>query len=124
MVRENKLLQFINCRLRLTMQDGRILIGQLLAYDKYMNLVMADVEEIRSSKSSSDPIKRTLGFIVLRGKHITSFTAEGVPIPVDANRLRISAASLIAGTRPAEASALNLPPPGAVPLAKPSNDMF
>jgi len=81
------------------MDDGRQLTGQMLAFDKHMNLVLADTEEFRRVKSrSKKPTapgsapapeveveeKRTLGLIIIRGTHVVSLTAEGPP-PADAS---------------------------------------
>lgn len=131
MPKQNKLMQLVKSRLRLTLLDGRILVGQLLAYDKHLNLVLADVEEFRTTKATSkksndstnnvisEPSqqRRSLGFLVLRGKHIVSMVPEGVP---DVNRARIPAASqmgraattLRSGTVPAPGAPVMGPPPG------------
>jgi hypothetical protein len=37
-----KMLSLINYRLRVTLNDGRQLTGQMLAFDPHMNLVLAD----------------------------------------------------------------------------------
>lgn len=75
------------------MADSRQLTGTLLAFDKHMNVVLADTEEFRRIKrkpakaaSSQTPTvseeKRTLGLIILRGLHIVSLSVEGPP-PAD-----------------------------------------
>eukprot|EP00920_Eleutheroschizon_duboscqi_P031572 GHVT01076140.1.p1 GENE.GHVT01076140.1~~GHVT01076140.1.p1 ORF type:complete len:183 (-),score=45.77 GHVT01076140.1:741-1289(-) len=83
-----------------------MLVGTFLAFDRHMNMVLADCEEYRrvqvkassgsSSASGSSPggaaaasavvmedkeIKRSLGFLLLRGENIVSFTAEAPPAP-------------------------------------------
>ncbi|KAG1876608.1 small nuclear ribonucleoprotein [Suillus subalutaceus] len=42
-----KMLGLINWRLKVTINDGRALTGQMLAFDRHMNLVLADCEEFR-----------------------------------------------------------------------------
>ena len=94
----------VNYRLRVTMSDSRVLTGQMLAFDKHMNLVLADCEEFRKVKSkakSNNPteqeMKRTLGLVILRGETIISISIDGPPPPsIDDARAR--GASLLAGT--------------------------
>ena len=38
---------YINYRMRITTNEGRVIIGTFLAYDKYMNIILADSEEFR-----------------------------------------------------------------------------
>ena len=42
-----KMAQYVNYRMRVTMADARVIIGTFLAYDKYMNIILADSEEFR-----------------------------------------------------------------------------
>ncbi|KDE02788.1 hypothetical protein MVLG_06681 [Microbotryum lychnidis-dioicae p1A1 Lamole] len=92
-----KLASIINYRVKVTLNDTRTLIGQLLAFDKYMNLVLAECEEFRRVKSSAskaaavpgvtiededdgeDEMKRTLGLVILRGETIVTLTVQGPP---------------------------------------------
>ncbi|CAM6000015.1 unnamed protein product [Sphagnum balticum] len=79
----SKFLQWIDFRVRITIQDGRMMVGTFLAFDKHMNIVLADTEEYRITKSGKTgvqkQIKRTLGLVIIRGENIISLTAEAPP---------------------------------------------
>lgn len=76
---------YINWRLRVHLSDTRVLRGTLLAFDRHMNLVLADCEEyrtIRGKKENPDrEEKRSLGLVVLRGENVISVHAEAPPLP-------------------------------------------
>ena len=84
------MLSLINWRLKITLNDGRALVGQMLAFDKHMNLVLADCEEFRRVRPKKKPgeseagpeqeIKRTLGLVILRGEVVVSLSVEGPPV--------------------------------------------
>lgn len=78
--------------MRITIHDGRSFVGTFLAFDKKMNVVLADCNEYRklkqNSKASKNTIpgisaekelKRELGLVVLRGINIVSMHIEGPP---------------------------------------------
>ena len=74
------MLQFINWSMRATLDDGRTLVGRFLAFDKHMNLVLADCEEFRTTKKASQQ-KRALGLVLLRGECVISIAVEAPPPP-------------------------------------------
>lgn len=39
-----KMMQWINYRVRIIVTDGRQMVGNLLAFDKHMNMVLSDTE--------------------------------------------------------------------------------
>uniref|UniRef100_A0A8H7TKM6 Sm protein B n=1 Tax=Bionectria ochroleuca TaxID=29856 RepID=A0A8H7TKM6_BIOOC len=95
--KQGKMAGYINWRMRVTLNDGRSMTGQMLAFDKHMNLVLADTEEFRRVKrrqnkssapgaSSGQTVeteeKRTLGLTIVRGAHIISLSVESPP-PAD-----------------------------------------
>lgn len=96
------------------MRDGRQLVGQMLAFDKHMNLVLADCEEFRRVKrkakaagapgaaSTSQQMveteeKRMLGLAIIRGATVVSCAVDGPPPSDPAARLGTSAPSGAAG---------------------------
>ncbi|CAG7956310.1 unnamed protein product [Penicillium salamii] len=90
----NKMQNLINYRMRVTLNDGRQMTGSMLAFDKHMNLVLADTEEFRRIKRKSKttgptnaPLveaeeKRTLGLTIVRGTQVVSCSVDGPP-PAD-----------------------------------------
>ncbi|KAJ0332246.1 hypothetical protein COL5a_001953 [Colletotrichum fioriniae] len=140
--KQGKMAGYINYRMRVTLNDGRQMTGQMLAFDKHMNLVLADTEEFRrvkirqnkpaapgASSSSGQTIekeeKRTLGLTIVRGAHIVSLSVESEPPADPSARLGKSApggisAGLTAGpgvARPAGRGAAPAPPSLAGPAA-------
>ena len=86
----SKMQNLIDYRVRITMSDGRQLTGLLMAFDRFMNVVLADTEEFRRIKrrsttkaQDSDSIeqeeKRTLGLIILRGEQVVSISVDAPP---------------------------------------------
>ncbi|CAG9316289.1 unnamed protein product [Blepharisma stoltei] len=81
-----KMIQWINYRVRVTLTDGRQMVGNFLAFDKHMNAVLSDTEEFRKVKPKRSgelekEQKRMLGMILIRGENIVSITAEAPPPP-------------------------------------------
>lgn len=105
----------INHRLRLLTKDGKTILGQLIAFDKHMNVVLADAEEFRDltatsktkkgkksvlSESSDAPKleRRVLGLVVLRGESIVSIVVESGPPPASSEgKKRVSASVALIG---------------------------
>eukprot|EP00954_Amorphochlora_amoebiformis_P002721 213626-Amorphochlora_amoeboformis.AAC.1 len=52
-----KMLQFINWKMKVSIQDTRTLVGTFMAFDKHMNIVLGDCEEYRvvNSKKCTHP---------------------------------------------------------------------
>ncbi|KPI45706.1 Small nuclear ribonucleoprotein-associated protein B [Cyphellophora attinorum] len=107
--KQGKMQNLVNYRMRVILNDGRQMTGQMLAFDKHMNLVLADTEEFRKSRKraaarpgapgatdSSSAVtyqeeKRTLGLVILRGTNIVSCSVEGPPPSDPSARLGTSA---------------------------------
>ncbi|KAJ1678104.1 Small nuclear ribonucleoprotein-associated protein B [Spiromyces aspiralis] len=120
------MMSLLNYRLRLTLSDSRVLVGQMLAFDKHMNLVLSDCQEFRQLKNkrvkttagtSASEFKRTLGLVVLRGENIVSISVDGPPpASVSEQQQRAKAAQMQQGPglgRPAGRGIPMVPPPGA-----------
>jgi small nuclear ribonucleoprotein B and B' len=87
-LKKAKMADLIDYRLRIVMLDGRQLVGQLLAFDKFMNVVLSDTEEFRIPRNKdSAEIKRTLGLVILRGETIVSVSVEAPPSSDESSRL-------------------------------------
>ena len=76
--------------MRVTLHDGRYIIGTFLAFDKHLNLVLSEAEEFRMLKKSQGGSaalleerteKRSLGLVLIRGENVTSLAVEGPPPP-------------------------------------------
>lgn len=92
------MLSLINWRIKVTINDGRALTGQMLAFDKHMNLVLAECEEFRRvrpkrKQGETEPapeqeMKRTLGLVILRGEAVVSLSVEGPPPAQDDDKAK------------------------------------
>lgn len=95
--RSSKMLHYINFRMRITIQDGRQLVGRFMAFDKHMNVVLGDAEEFRrlapSKGGEEREARRVLGLVLLRGDEVVSMTVEGPP-PTSEAKLKTSAAGI------------------------------
>jgi small nuclear ribonucleoprotein B and B' len=98
------MLSLINWRLKVTINDGRAFIGQMLAFDRHMNLVLADCEEFRRVRLKKKPgeseagpeqeLKRSLGLVILRGETVVSLSVEGPPPVQDEDKKSAVCATL------------------------------
>ncbi len=62
---------FMNKRVSLLLKDNRILVGKLVGYDDYMNMVLADTEE------TNEEMTRRLGTVILRGNNVVRMSLVG-----------------------------------------------
>jgi small nuclear ribonucleoprotein B and B' len=79
--------------MRVTVSDGRQIIGRFMAFDRHLNLVLGDAEEYRllppkkGSGGAPQEARRVLGLVLLRGEEVISLTVEGPP-PVEDRQAR------------------------------------
>lgn len=130
-MRTSKIAQLLNCRVKVTLQDGRVFIGQLLAHDKHLNFVLADCEEFRLLKrgGGNGTERRTLGMIVLRGEEVVSVSQESGAPPRGGNKARIPVSASTTSSINNNSNVGGIPPPGMAPmppsgLAGPMPGMF
>ena len=104
------MLNYINYRMKITLQDGRSLVGTFMAFDRHMNLVLGDCEEFRTLKNKKNNAsteekveKRMMGLVLLRGETVVSMTVDGPP-PVEAH-----ASKMIPGPGMGRAAGRGLP---------------
>ena len=110
-------------RLRVTLHDGRNIIGTFLAFDKHLNLVLSEAEEFRTLKSKGGAAlleerteKRSLGLVLIRGENVVSLAVEGPPPPSNTGKLTPGGPGRAMG---AGRGTMGVPPPGAPPPGAP-----
>lgn len=107
--------------MRVTLTDGRQIIGRFMAFDRHMNLVLGDAEEFRQLPPKKGvpeedrEKRRVLGLIILRGDEVVDLTVEGPP-PADEARM-VKAAGIVPGPGIGRAAGRGMPvaAPGMAP---------
>jgi small nuclear ribonucleoprotein B and B' len=110
--------------LRVTLHDGRTILGTFLAFDKHLNLVLSEAEEFRTLRKGGAALleerteKRSLGLVLIRGENVVSLAVEGPPPPSSIGKSTGAGPGAAGGMARGRGSApVGLPPPpGAPPM--------
>lgn len=67
MSRSSKMLQYVNYRMRITILDGRVLVGTLMAFDRHLNLVsvLGLIQYVFSTKTKPLALQTTVWTTVM-----------------------------------------------------------
>ncbi|CEP62934.1 mRNA splicing protein SMB1 LALA0_S06e07272g [Lachancea lanzarotensis] len=90
---KSKLSDLLHYRIRVLTNDGKAFVGELMAFDSHMNLVLGDCVELRIPTTQMAQLKaknkdpnakpkvetRTLGLVVLRGEQVLTTVVESGP---------------------------------------------
>ncbi len=60
----------LNKQISLILKDDRVLVGTLVGYDDYMNMVLEDTEETQGEQV------RRVGTVVLRGNNVVTIAPQ------------------------------------------------
>ncbi|CAI2295091.1 unnamed protein product [Caenorhabditis sp. 36 PRJEB53466] len=119
--KNNKMMAHLNFRMKIILQDSRTFVGFFKAFDKHMNILLAECEEHRqikpkAGKKADGEEKRILGLVLLRGEHIVSMTVDGPP-PRDDDSVRIAKAGGAGGVGQGKPGGRGMPAmPGMPPM--------
>ena len=90
--KRKKMSEFLNYKMRVTINDSRIFIGTFMSFDQHRNVILGDCEEFRKTKSKSKvekEEKRELGLVVIRGEHVVCMTVESPPASEEKSKPKV-----------------------------------
>lgn len=107
---------YLQRTLTVSLTDGRLLVGRLVAFDKHMNMVLNQTREYpKNASPQGDDNRRSVGLVMLRGEHVVNVTAEkntakaAVNAKTTDNKNNGSSSSVVPGTAVAKTSEPKLP---------------
>ncbi len=118
----SKLLRYVEHRLRVTLHDGRSIIGTFLAFDKHLNLVLSEAEEFRILRKGGSALleerteKRSLGLVLIRGENVVSLAVEGPPPPSVTGKASAMAGGMARGRGAPMGGPMGVPPGAMAPI--------
>lgn len=68
----NSFKKFINCSVKVELQDKRFYTGVLLTVDEFLNIILDETEEFRKFKKKAGFERRKLGLCMFRGSSIVN----------------------------------------------------
>uniref|UniRef100_A0A7E4VML3 Sm protein B n=1 Tax=Panagrellus redivivus TaxID=6233 RepID=A0A7E4VML3_PANRE len=126
--KNNKMMSHLNYRMKAIVQDSRTFVGYFKAFDKHMNIILSECEELRpvkpkpnKPKPANTEEKRVLGLVLLRGDKIISLSVDGPP-QKEEDGLKMPKVGNLGGPGVARPAARNMPmmAPPVAPIGVPA----
>jgi small nuclear ribonucleoprotein (snRNP)-like protein len=74
-MQRNKLIRLLNQRVSVSLKDSSVIYGQLIAFDKSLNIVLADSVNLLQGGES-----RILGLVIIRGENLVSIVPHNIQV--------------------------------------------
>eukprot|EP00802_Teleaulax_amphioxeia_P028940 Tamp_30827.p1 GENE.Tamp_30827~~Tamp_30827.p1 ORF type:complete len:140 (+),score=34.30 Tamp_30827:33-422(+) len=72
----NALRGYVNRQCRVTLVDGRVVLGSFICYDYLSNVLINNAEEQSAPDKNGDITTRSLGMILVKAKYLAKFQVE------------------------------------------------